>query len=405
MPSIDKICLFHDYAGGISTQTKGDILRRHEVEITEVPRPPEGSMRESWSGIIEQRRAQYGDLLADLARAHGRFAPDVLEALMTAHRHDQWARTAAGEHHDLIVALGEVIRQQEASYTRTWALDPANWYRIAAPEGSIQLQDRISEDLPCAVFPNLPLEAVATGPEVKLSNLDEILESTGIYQVWRRGNLGQAAHVWTLDTGVSSDLASRFSITTESVPGLTPEDVDGHGTAVAELMLAIAPEAKMTSMRVMRSSSDSNIWNLIAGLTSLGVQRSERAVVNLSLGVPLHFLQQLGSQRIAFKSSVENLVKSATGGGHFVVAAAGNDGRDSLRLPAAAPESLAVGSHNRALYRSSHSNYSTTASNFVLVAGGEEKTDGAGGDSFGRYGVALSPHLSPELKQGLLFVV
>jgi hypothetical protein len=116
-------------------------------------------------------------------------------------------------------------------------------------------------------------------------------------------------------------------------------------------------------------------------------------VVNLSLGVSPDWVRGLGPQAIAFKDSISNILSSLSSQSNFAISAAGNDGLPDLRWPAAAPTTLAVGSHNSSLTRSSFSNFLPGAANLVLAPGGDVRAQDNRVEGFGRYGHGLSREL------------
>jgi hypothetical protein len=145
-----------------------------------------------------------------------------------------------------------------------------------------------------------------------------------------------------LDTGVNGRLAALSGIGAFSVGSLHPADVDGHGSAIVELIHALSPRTSIESLCVTQSYSGGQIWNLVAGLTSLHLRRG--VVVNLSLGVSPEWVRNLGPQAIGFREAISNTLSSRAAQDSLAVSAAGNDGLPELRWPAACLDSLAVGS-------------------------------------------------------------
>jgi hypothetical protein len=267
-----------------------------------------------------------------------------------------------------------------------WALDPDNWFLVASAEHPFSLESRLSERFPCLVFEDGPIECAAPGHvDVQLDNLDEVLQATGIYQIWQNGNLGQAGSVCVLDTGIRQP---STAVTASAVGGLSPTDIDGHGSAIVELIRALSPEATIESICVTQTYAGGQIWNLISGLTQLYSRHG--LIVNLALGVAPDWIDKLGPQAIGFRESISHLLSSLGSNHCLPVSASGNDGRPRLRWPAACAEALAVGSHNQAFARSSFSNHRSDASNLLLAPGGEfRETDGYI-QGFGRYGHGLT---------------
>jgi subtilisin family serine protease len=221
-----------------------------------------------------------------------------------------------------------------------------------------------------------------------MSNIDQILQSTGIFHLWGRKILGEGTKILILDTGVSDNISTQYNIDRRvAVSSMNPLDIDGHGTAIAKLILSICPSAKIESLKILNSFSDGNIWNFIAGMTSL--YDKHNLIVNLSIGIVPTYFQSLGSSTNAFRETLINLINSAASNGNFLISSAGNDGLSQLRWPAAAENVLAVGSHNLSFQLSSFSNHMDSR-NFILSLGGDMRKFDHKIESLGTYGPGLS---------------
>jgi len=228
---------------------------------------------------------------------------------------------------------------------------------------------------------------MAEDPDVSLEHLDDILQNTGIYSLWRSGHLGESASAIVLDTGVSQRLAGQ-GVQAKAVAGLSSVDVDGHGSAIVSLIRALSPRTMIESICVSQAYSGGQIWNLQSGLT--GLYGRQGNVVNISLGVSPEWVRALGGQASGFRDSMTNVLAGLASTKNIAVCAAGNDGMPDLRWPAAAADSLAVASHNAAFVLSAFSNYRSEATNLVLAPGGEVRRLDGKAESFGRYGAGLS---------------
>jgi hypothetical protein len=151
-----------------------------------------------------------------------------------------------------------------------------------------------------------------------------------------------------LDTGVDVDhpaLRSRVApggvdlVDNDSDPREVADGVDnngdgtvdeayGHGTYVAGIIRLIAPSARLLPIRILDSDGDSSAWRIAKGL--LAARAAGATIVNLSLGAG-----NLGRL-------VERIVKDVTETSVIVVAAAGNDGDERYRYPAAYGEVISV---------------------------------------------------------------
>jgi subtilisin family serine protease len=117
----------------------------------------------------------------------------------------------------------------------------------------------------------------------------------------------------------------------------------GHGTHIAGIVHAIAPGARLLPVRVLDSDGVGNAFAVAHGIVA-AVGRGA-TVINLSLG--LSGLSQCVVQAIDF----------AVAHGASVVAAAGNEGLETVDLPAAYSPVLAVTGTDATDHKAEFSNY------------------------------------------------
>ena len=147
--------------------------------------------------------------------------------------------------------------------------------------------------------------------------------------------LGSGVKVAVIDTGVTLDhpaLAGRLAPSSEwkdFVDGdAYPNDTEGagsnasfgHGTAVAGIILQVAPQATILPIRVLASDGQGDVTNVVAGI-DWAIQRGAD-IINLSLGA---------NESVA---SLQAMMSYAASRGVFVVASAGNESRLGLSYPA-----------------------------------------------------------------------
>jgi len=285
--------------------------------------------------------------------------------------------------------LPREIRKPLYQRLSSWALDPRNWYLVASDESPFTMQARVWSGFPCLVFENGPIECSgeASNSDVELERLEDILQTTGVYGLWSSGHLGRGGTAVVLDTGVSQRLVGN-SIHASAVTGLSPIDVDGHGSAVVSVIRALSPQSRIESICVSQSYSGGQIWNLISALSQLYPRNN--IVVNISLGASPEWVRGLGAQAVGFQDSISNLLASLAAVMNFTISAAGNDGLPDLRWPAASLDSLAVASHNSAFTLSSFSNFREGAQNLILAPGGDVRRLDGKIEAFGHYGQSLA---------------
>jgi thermitase len=162
-----------------------------------------------------------------------------------------------------------------------------------------------------------------------------------------------------VDTGVQlnhPDLTSKLFPGYNFVDGNTnPSDGNGHGTHVAGIAAAatnnvsgiagMAPLASILPLRALDNTGNGTLNNIANAIIYAADQGAQ--VINLSLG---------GSQGSV---TLENAINYAWGKGSVILAAAGNEGTNTLTYPAYYENAIAVASTDSNDQRSSFSNYGT----------------------------------------------
>lgn len=147
-------------------------------------------------------------------------------------------------------------------------------------------------------------------------------------------NYGAGMKVAVIDTGLdtahpmfSGRLASSSEWKDFVGNDTNPQEVSGgnaygHGTAVAGLILQIAPRAKILPIRALRPDGSGDVASVAAAI-DWAVQKNAR-IINLSLGTNVDV------------TALKTAVNYATSLGIYVVASAGNEGStNSITYPAA----------------------------------------------------------------------
>ncbi|WP_327090901.1 S8 family peptidase [Nonomuraea sp. NBC_01738] len=148
---------------------------------------------------------------------------------------------------------------------------------------------------------------------------------------FRSAATGRGVTVYVLDTGVDvshrefGDRAWRAfdAVGPRAARSVDPYDCEGHGTHVAGIVAGrtrgVAPQARVASVRVFGCGESASMSDVIAGVDWVRGHAQGPAVANLSVG---------GPASPALDAAVRNLTRS----GVFVVAAAGNAGRDACEM-------------------------------------------------------------------------
>ncbi len=128
----------------------------------------------------------------------------------------------------------------------------------------------------------------------------------------------------------------------------TMSPAHGHGTMVAGILAAIAPDAMIMPLQAFDDHGCGSIYNISKAVkyaVSHGAQ-----VINMSFGIPG------GGQ------TLKNAIKEAIKAGVIVVASAGNENTSAPQFPAAYPDVVAVAATDLNDVKASFSNYGATIS-------------------------------------------
>ena len=143
----------------------------------------------------------------------------------------------------------------------------------------------------------------------------------------------------------------------------------GHGTAVAGIVVQIAPKAKLMPIRVLNSSGEGDTANVVAAI-DFAVKHGAK-IINLSLGTD-------------YDASLGAMIATANNAGVIIVAASGNSNNENITYPGNQGKAndmlYGVGSSNLNDLKSSFSTYGST---LEMTAIGEGISTPAPGNKMG----------------------
>lgn len=185
------------------------------------------------------------------------------------------------------------------------------------------------------------------GAVVRSFPLGESLWRLGVHKLWEKGLTGKGIKVAVVDNGVDfghPDLQGSGRIFENMTFDRGDHTKGGHGTPMASIIHAIAPDAEIQSYQAWSNAElpgvvMNNEESLAATLKALDRAKENGAqIINISGGFPMGYSSDTISKKIA------ELTKQ----GITVVVSAGNEGDDlpngaQVRSPATSPDAIAVG--------------------------------------------------------------
>jgi hypothetical protein len=172
---------------------------------------------------------------------------------------------------------------------------------------------------------------------------------------------GTGVKVGILDTGSTLPNAKNSYLVAAPADGTT---MNGHGTAVHDLISQIARAADVLSIRVANDNGESNSFLLAQGI--LAAVDAGMDIINISMG-------SYGNSGI-----LRDAVTVAQDAGIKIFASGGNDGYDELSYPAAYPGVIGVGAVDA---NGTYLNFSNTGNVSLTAPGLDLLTAWTGGQT------------------------
>jgi thermitase len=224
---------------------------------------------------------------------------------------------------------------------------------------------------------NIPAENVKIWQKIKLLEASKIAPKAG-----------NGIKIAVIDSGIDLNhpafqgaLVAKTDMWDWVDADATPQDAKGsgtnhgygHGTAVAGIILQVAPKAKIMPLRVLDAAGEGDTANVIAAIDYAVAHGAK--VINMSLGTD-------------YDKSLDNVIKSATKAGVFVIASSGNTGDGNITYPASdalikgswGEMTLGIGSSD---LNDKKSSFSTYGDSLEMTAIGEKISSPAPGGLMG----------------------
>jgi Subtilisin-like serine proteases len=160
------------------------------------------------------------------------------------------------------------------------------------------------------------------------------ISKIGAPQAWQIAKEGEPITVAVLDTGIDQSnqaLAGKVVAQVNFTDSPTNDDLYGHGTHMAGVIIAVAPECQLMNVKVANDAGNCQPSTVAKGIIWAVDNGAE--VINISL---------------CMKSSpaLEQAINYAWDCGAMTIAAAGNQGKSTPAYPASYAKCLAVAATN-----------------------------------------------------------
>lgn len=176
----------------------------------------------------------------------------------------------------------------------------------------------------------------------------------------------------------SSTVAILDHSTVAILDGASLPTAFGHGTMTAGLIHLVAPTAQIMPLKAFRSDGSANLSDIVSAIY-FAVDHGAN-VINMSFEIHTPSPQ------------LQAAIEYANTNGVICVAAAGNDGKQELVLPASLPDVIGVGSTDNQDQRSAFSNFGT-AGVYMAAPGEALITTFPGSNYAGVWGTSFSTAL------------
>ncbi|MBI5247462.1 MAG: S8 family serine peptidase [Elusimicrobia bacterium] len=194
---------------------------------------------------------------------------------------------------------------------------------------------------------NSPAEVVRA--VIRTFPLGESLLRLGVADLWAQGVTGKGIKVAVIDNGVDFDHPDFADIQNPVSENMTrdrgPHTKGGHGTPMASIIHAIAPDAEIQNYQALPNTDGlvgvalSQEETVQAVLKAMDRAKANGAnIISMSLGFPMAYANDPVAMKVAE-------LKAA---GIVVIVSAGNEGGElpkgmQIRSPASSPDAIAIG--------------------------------------------------------------
>ena len=230
------------------------------------------------------------------------------------------------------------------------AMHSASGIPVRTPDGMTMLPVAHRQLLPIlAELKRRNTEAVVVRAVIRSFPLGESLLRLGVAELWAQGLTGKGVKIAVIDTGVDFDHPEFSDIKNPVIENMTRDrgvhTKGGHGTPMASIVHAIAPDAEIQSYQALPNtdglvgvalSQDETVKAVLAAMDKAKANGAN--IISMSLGFPMAY----ANDPVALK------VAELTAAGIVVIVSAGNEGGAlpkgmQIRSPASSPDAIAIG--------------------------------------------------------------
>ena len=280
----------------------------------------------------------------------------------------------------VIIKLKDVSGKEEILRGLNPVREVKNFVSIPVNEGEIiNLINRFTED---------EIEYIQLDHQIRLF-LDDVVNQTGVSQVWDMNVTGKGQTVCVVDSGIDyghPDLSGNYIGGYDFVNNDDePMDDYGHGTYVSGIVTGIAPDSKILSAKVFDKDGTGYESTILAGIDYCVQNRDTYniSVMLMSFGGGIYNTSCYCDSNI-----IANESNFAVSRGILAVAACGNDAEAYLKAPACGSNVTSVGAVDKADSIAGFTNIEPLLD--VLAPGVDVESARSGGGSETRSGTSIS---------------
>jgi len=320
-----------------------------------------------------------GDLLDDIKnkKVKGSTSPDFERILVISKQNKEYTKAKFDQDKGILNKLSEFVGEPKATFIGQNGILTAINYNL----NDLEILQKISND-PDVMSIRKDIIYLLRDDAVKIINSDIVNNMT----VNGENITGKGQSICLVDTGVDynhTELKNYTILGHDYIDGDEyPMDTAGHGTHIAGILHATAPEAKIVAVRFCDDGNDCSIFKLQKGVNWCLNHLAEYNITTISLSVGD------GGQHTSNGTNgttwcpiyLDDEFQTALSHDMFIASGSGNEGfTKGINYPGCSPYSTAVGATTKTDVMASYTNTHPTLLDFLAPGSSISSTNDGGG--------------------------